>query len=44
MVPALQRPPRAAHPQDQSLVDADPVVWYAFGVTHIVRVEDFPVM
>lgn len=33
------------HPtQDQSLVDADPVIWYAFGVTHVVRPEDFPVM
>ncbi|WIA30543.1 hypothetical protein OEZ86_000626 [Tetradesmus obliquus] len=30
--------------EDQSLVDADPIIWYSFGVTHIVRVEDFPVM
>ena len=22
----------------------DPVVWHSFGVTHIVRTEDFPVM
>lgn len=31
-------------PQDTSLVGADPVVWYSFGVTHSPRVEDFPVM
>jgi primary-amine oxidase len=30
--------------QEKSLTDADPVIWYSFGVTHIVRVEDFPVM
>mmetsp|Transcript_22578 Transcript_22578/g.38518 ORF Transcript_22578/g.38518 Transcript_22578/m.38518 type:complete len:752 (-) Transcript_22578:1328-3583(-) len=30
--------------QDQSLVNADPVVYYSFGVTHIPRVEDFPIM
>jgi primary-amine oxidase len=24
--------------------DVDPVVWYSFGVTHLPRVEDFPVM
>jgi len=30
--------------EEKSLVDADPVIWYGFGVTHIVRVEDFPVM
>ena len=22
----------------------DPVVWYCFGITHVVRPEDFPVM
>lgn len=22
----------------------DPVLWYSFGVTHIVRPEDFPIM
>lgn len=26
------------------LAGADPVVWYCFGVTHVVRVEDFPIM
>jgi primary-amine oxidase len=31
-------------PQDASLEGADPVIWYAFGVTHVVRPEDFPVM
>jgi primary-amine oxidase len=30
--------------QDRSLVDADVVVWYTFGVTHFVRPEDWPVM
>jgi primary-amine oxidase len=30
--------------QDRSLVDADVVVWYSFGVTHFVRPEDWPVM
>ena len=28
---------------DRSLVDADVVVWYTFGLTHIVRPEDWPV-
>lgn len=31
-------------PQDASLEGADPVVWYSFGVTHVVRPEDFPIM
>jgi hypothetical protein len=30
--------------QDGSLLNADPVVWYTFGVTHFVRPEDYPVM
>jgi primary-amine oxidase len=30
--------------EDRSLVDADVVVWYTFGVTHFVRPEDWPVM
>jgi primary-amine oxidase len=30
--------------QDQDLTSKDPVIWYSFGVTHIVRIEDFPVM
>ncbi|HEY3142928.1 MAG TPA: primary-amine oxidase, partial [Acidimicrobiales bacterium] len=29
---------------DRSLVDADLVVWHTFGVTHIPRPEDWPVM
>ncbi|KAF8068451.1 maoI [Scenedesmus sp. PABB004] len=29
--------------EDQSLIGADPVLWHSFGVTHIVRVEDFPI-
>jgi primary-amine oxidase len=29
---------------DRSLVDRDLVVWYTFGVTHIPRPEDWPVM
>lgn len=32
------------HAQDAPLAGADPVVWYSFGVTHVVRVEDFPIM
>ncbi|PNH10594.1 Copper amine oxidase 1, partial [Tetrabaena socialis] len=30
--------------EDAPLEGADPVVWYSFGVTHIVRPEDFPIM
>ncbi|KAI8472761.1 MAG: copper amine oxidase [Monoraphidium minutum] len=30
--------------EDKPLAGADPVIWYSFGVTHVVRVEDFPVM
>ncbi len=30
--------------QDAPLEGADPVVWYSFGVTHVVRPEDFPIM
>jgi primary-amine oxidase len=30
--------------QDRSLVDTDLVVWHSFGVTHIPRPEDWPVM
>ena len=29
---------------DRSLVDADVVVWHTFGVTHVPRPEDWPVM
>eukprot|EP00879_Flechtneria_rotunda_P011264 GHRR01011766.1.p1 GENE.GHRR01011766.1~~GHRR01011766.1.p1 ORF type:complete len:590 (+),score=170.84 GHRR01011766.1:1269-3038(+) len=30
--------------QDQSLANADPVIWHSFGVTHLPRLEDFPIM
>ena len=30
--------------QDRSLVDCDLVTWHTFGVTHIPRPEDWPVM
>ncbi len=30
--------------QDRSLEDADVVLWYVFGIHHITRVEDWPVM
>lgn len=30
--------------QDRRISGEDPVVWYAFGVTHVTRPEDFPVM
>ena len=29
---------------DRSLLNADLVLWHVFGVTHIVRLEDWPVM
>ncbi|HEX4491425.1 MAG TPA: primary-amine oxidase [Acidimicrobiia bacterium] len=29
---------------DRALVDTDVVVWHTFGVTHVVRPEDWPVM
>jgi primary-amine oxidase len=29
---------------DRDLVDADIVLWYTFGLTHVVRPEDWPVM
>ncbi len=29
---------------DRDLVDADVVLWYTFGVTHLPRPEDWPVM
>ena len=29
---------------DRSIVDDDIVVWYSFGVLHIARPEDWPVM
>lgn len=30
--------------QDRNLVEADCVIWHSFGVTHIPRIEDWPVM
>ena len=30
--------------RDESIVNTDIVVWYTFGITHIPRVEDWPVM
>ncbi|MEW5316500.1 MAG: hypothetical protein WDW38_007870 [Sanguina aurantia] len=30
--------------EDAPLANADPVAWYCFGVTHLVRIEDFPIM
>jgi primary-amine oxidase len=30
--------------RDRSVVDTDIVVWHSFGVTHIPRPEDWPVM
>ena len=30
--------------RDRSIVDTDVVVWYTFGVTHVPRPEDWPVM
>ena len=30
--------------KDRAIVDTDIVVWHTFGVTHLVRLEDWPVM
>ncbi len=30
--------------KNRNIVDEDVVVWYTFGITHVVRLEDFPVM
>ena len=30
--------------QDRKVAGRDPVIWHVFGITHAVRVEDFPVM
>ncbi|CAF4224513.1 unnamed protein product, partial [Adineta steineri] len=30
--------------KDDSLVNCDLVTWYTFGINHIVRAEDWPVM
>jgi len=30
--------------EDKPLRGADPVIWYSFGVTHLPRLEDFPIM
>ena len=30
--------------QDRSVENADVVLWHCFGVAHVPRVEDFPVM
>jgi primary-amine oxidase len=30
--------------RDEPIVDTDVVLWYTFGITHIPRVEDWPVM
>lgn len=30
--------------KNRSIVDQDLVLWYVFGITHVVRLEDFPVM
>ena len=30
--------------QDRRVAGNDPVIWHCFGITHAVRVEDFPVM
>jgi primary-amine oxidase len=30
--------------ESKPIVDTDIVMWYTFGVTHLVRTEDFPIM
>jgi len=30
--------------RDECIEDEDLVLWHVFGVTHIPRVEDFPIM
>ena len=30
--------------QDRNVKDADVVIWHSYGVTHLPRPEDFPVM
>ena len=43
-----QRAGRPGHPRwiddDAPLVDTDVVLWYVFGIHHITRVEDWPIM
>ena len=34
----------AGRPADRPIVDTDVVLWYTFGVTHVPRPEDWPVM
>ena len=49
--PATTRPSRATDTgitrwiaDDAPLVDTDVVLWYVFGIHHITRVEDWPIM
>ena len=42
-----RRGPRACRPgppQDRSIEDTDVVLWYVFGIHHITRMEDWPMM
>jgi primary-amine oxidase len=29
---------------DAPLAGSDPVIWHSFGITHLPRLEDFPIM
>ena len=39
-----RRPPRVDRGRPRRSTDTDVVVWYTFGVTHVARPEDWPVM
>jgi primary-amine oxidase len=41
---AIKSAVHSSSPQDKPLAGADPVIWHSFGITHLPRLEDFPIM